>query len=321
MTLPLSPLPPLLLPVPGPPPGTQLRGTRTPGRELDRNLCHFRHPADGPTPTPTPTATATATLNANGYSYGNDRHHADSYSYIYPTATATSIRNGNGDLHTNTDCHSDFTTLRRQQRLRLRRRLRLPQPTATATATPSATATATSSPTPTPTPTCPWHITGFYQPVDMGNVVNVVKGGSTVPLKFNVYDCNNVEKTSVSDIMYQSAQFAEYNCNSGPDDEIPMEDVPNTGATALRYDTTGHQFIQNWKTPNTKNKCYVVRVTTITGVYIEATARLSNAGTTQSTPRLILLTPRRRCHSESMTRVGSWEDSSGTGQSKGFFSD
>ena len=104
----------------------------------------------------------------------------------------------------------------------------------------------------------------------MGDVVNVVKGGSTVPLKFNVYDCNNVEKTSVSDIMYQSAQFAEYNCNSGPDEEIPMEDVPNTGATALRYDTTDHQFIQNWKTPNTKNKCYVVRVTTITGVYIQA---------------------------------------------------
>ena len=49
-----------------------------------------------------------------------------------------------------------------------------------------------------------------------------------------------------------------------------MEDVPNTGATALRYDTTDHQFIQNWKTPNTKNKCYVVRVTTITGVYIQA---------------------------------------------------
>jgi hypothetical protein len=104
----------------------------------------------------------------------------------------------------------------------------------------------------------------------MGNVVNIVKGGSTVPLKFNVYDCNNVEKTSVSDIMYQSAQVAEYNCNSGPDDQTQMEDVPNTGATALRYDTSGHQFIQNWKTPNTKNKCYRVRVTTVTGVYIEA---------------------------------------------------
>ena len=29
-----------------------------------------------------------------------------------------------------------------------------------------------------------WTLTGFYQPVDMNNVVNTVKGGSTVPLKF-----------------------------------------------------------------------------------------------------------------------------------------
>ena len=100
----------------------------------------------------------------------------------------------------------------------------------------------------------------------MGNVVNVVKGGSTVPLKFNVYDCHNVERTSVSDILYQSAQVAEYNCQNNVED--PMGDLPNTGATALRYD--GSQFIQNWKTPNTKGKCYVVRVTTIDGSYIQA---------------------------------------------------
>ena len=101
----------------------------------------------------------------------------------------------------------------------------------------------------------------------MGNIVNVVKGGSTVPLKFNVYDCNNVERTSVNDILFQSATLAEYNCNSGPPEEVTIE-VTNTGATDLRY--TGGQFIQNWKTPNTKGKCYVVRVTTTTGVYIQA---------------------------------------------------
>jgi hypothetical protein len=100
----------------------------------------------------------------------------------------------------------------------------------------------------------------------MNGVVNTVKGGSTVPLKFNVYNCNNVEITSTSYILFQSAQFAEYPC--GASNEVPLEDVPNTGATALRYD--GNQFIQNWKTPSTKGKCYVVRVTTIDGSYIEA---------------------------------------------------
>jgi len=102
----------------------------------------------------------------------------------------------------------------------------------------------------------------------MNNVVNTVKGGSTVPLKFNIYDCNNVERTSVSDVMYGTVQVAEQNCQSGIED--PMGDLPNTGATALRYDTTGHQFIQNWQTPKGAGKCYVVRMTTITGVYIEA---------------------------------------------------
>ena len=100
----------------------------------------------------------------------------------------------------------------------------------------------------------------------MGNVVNTVKGGSTVPLKFNVYDCHNMEITNVSYILFQSAQYAEYPC--GASNEVPLEDVPNTGATQLRYD--GNQFIQNWKIPNTKGKCYVVRVTTIDGSYIEA---------------------------------------------------
>ena len=94
-----------------------------------------------------------------------------------------------------------------------------------------------------------WNITGFYQPVDMGNVVNIVKGGSTVPLKFNVYDCNNVERTSVSDIMYQSAQFAEYNCNSGPDDKYQwrmfrIQGRPPYGMTATSSFRTGRHQAQ-----------------------------------------------------------------------------
>jgi len=42
-------------------------------------------------------------------------------------------------------------------------------------------------------------MTGFYAPVDMNGVVNTVKSGQTVPLKFNVYD-GQIEKTSTSDI-------------------------------------------------------------------------------------------------------------------------
>jgi hypothetical protein len=112
-----------------------------------------------------------------------------------------------------------------------------------------------------------WTITGFYQPVDMGGVTNTVKGGSTVPLKFNIY-AGGVEKTSVSDVMYGTVQVGTYAC--GASSEVPLEEVSNTGATNLRYDTTGHQFIQNWQTPKAPNKCYVVRMTALDGSYIEA---------------------------------------------------
>lgn len=88
-----------------------------------------------------------------------------------------------------------------------------------------------------------------------------------MPLKFNIY-AGGVERTSVSDVMYQSVQVAEYNCQSGLED--PMGDLPNTGATTLRYDTSGHQFIQNWQTPKGANKCYRVRMTAIDGSVIEA---------------------------------------------------
>ena len=112
-----------------------------------------------------------------------------------------------------------------------------------------------------------WTETGFYQPVDMGGVVNTVKGGSTVPLKFNIY-AGGVERTNVTDVQYQSVQFGEYTC--GGSNEVPLEEVANTGSTNLRYDTTGHQFIQNWQTPKPPNKCYVVRMTAIDGSSITA---------------------------------------------------
>ena len=58
-------------------------------------------------------------------------------------------------------------------------------------------------------PLGPWTITGFYQPVDMINgVVNTIKGGSTVPLKFNIY-AGGVERTSVSDVQGGTARLSK----------------------------------------------------------------------------------------------------------------
>jgi hypothetical protein len=106
----------------------------------------------------------------------------------------------------------------------------------------------------------PWTVTGFYQPVDMGGgsmVFNVVKGGSTVPLKFEVFS-GNTERTDVSAI--RSFTQAKVSCPSNPVvDEI---EILSTGGTSLRYDGTGGQFIQNWQTLKQPGACYRVTMTT-----------------------------------------------------------
>jgi hypothetical protein len=102
-----------------------------------------------------------------------------------------------------------------------------------------------------------WTLNGFYQPVDMNGVYNVVKGGSTVPLKFEVF-AGPTELTATS--VVKSFTQAKVSCDStAPADEI---EVTTTGGTSLRYDATAGQFIQNWQTPKTAGVCYRVTMTT-----------------------------------------------------------
>jgi len=100
-------------------------------------------------------------------------------------------------------------------------------------------------------------------------VWNTIKGGSTVPLKFNVYAGTagpTTERKSVSDI--QGFQVAEVPCFSrGYTADV---EFTTTGGTSLRYDLTAGQFIQNWQTPKPPNKCYQVRMTAIDGSHIDA---------------------------------------------------
>jgi hypothetical protein len=42
-------------------------------------------------------------------------------------------------------------------------------------------------------------------------------------------------------------------------------EIPTTGGTTFRYDTTGGQFIQNWATPKKPGTCYSVTMTTADG--------------------------------------------------------
>lgn len=102
-----------------------------------------------------------------------------------------------------------------------------------------------------------WDLKGFYQPVDMNGVLNTVKGGSTVPLKFEVF-AGNTELTDVS--LVKSFTVKQVACPMGAYvDEI---ELVTTGGTVLRYDFTAGQFIQNWQTPKKPGYCYQVTMTT-----------------------------------------------------------
>jgi len=127
--------------------------------------------------------------------------------------------------------------------------------TATATDNAGRTTTATRSYT-----VLSWTTAGFYQPVDMSTstaiVWNTVKGGSTVPLKFELF-AGSTELTDPANV--KSLQSQKVSCSStGTEDAI---ETVATGGTSLRYDLTGGQFVYNWKTPTGAGICYKVTVT------------------------------------------------------------
>jgi hypothetical protein len=129
---------------------------------------------------------------------------------------------------------------------------------------------------------------GFYQPIGVANSVfvaapsglpaatssttyNTAKGGSTIPLKFNLY-AGGVEKTSTSDISGFIAVKLS-GCSAGVESD-PVDFV-TTGNTNLRYDSTGGHFIQNWKTPSANSDtCYRATVKFADGSSLSAFFRL-----------------------------------------------
>jgi hypothetical protein len=127
-----------------------------------------------------------------------------------------------------------------------------------------------------------WNATGFYSPVGTTNSKflaapatlptvnntpewNTVKGGLTIPLKFNVYESvGGPEKTSTDDIQFLKAQQLPCSATTGGTLPDPV-DFTTTETTSLRYSGTpgvDGQFIQNWKTPKVSGEtCYRTAVT------------------------------------------------------------
>jgi hypothetical protein len=124
-----------------------------------------------------------------------------------------------------------------------------------------------------------WTVSGFYQPVDMTlgatTVWNTVKGGSTVPLKFEVFagPPGSIELTDPATTV-ASIIDATISCTAGIEDSIEEVVADTTGGTVLRYDGPSGQFIDNWKTPKSPNTCHRITMTAKDGSTIKAYFKL-----------------------------------------------
>ncbi|MGZ4661238.1 MAG: PxKF domain-containing protein [Arthrobacter sp.] len=113
-----------------------------------------------------------------------------------------------------------------------------------------------------------WTLKGFYQPVDMGGVLNTVKSGSTVPAKFEIF-AGDTELTDPALAKFTMQQTA---CSlTAVQDAI---ETTATGNTSLRYDATAGQFVYNWKTPTAAGTCYKLTMTANDGSSISANFKL-----------------------------------------------
>ena len=108
----------------------------------------------------------------------------------------------------------------------------------------------------------PWNISGFYSPVNMDLVYNSIKGGSTVPLKFEVF-MGDIE---IIDPLKMKISLWNVPCLPAPEDPIEQQ-VYSTNELGLRY--VDGKFVYNWKTPKTIG-CYMVYATAQDGSNINA---------------------------------------------------
>jgi hypothetical protein len=136
---------------------------------------------------------------------------------------------------------------------------------------------------------------GFYAPVGVPNSVftpappenspptapkglpwNQAKGGSTIPLKFQVFAGSNEltdQSTPYPVKMFYATKMNS--CDASTADAPDLVDFTTTGGTSLRYDWTAHQWIQNWKTPNVSaDSCYRAWVLFADGSTLEAFFKL-----------------------------------------------
>jgi Thrombospondin type 3 repeat len=93
---------------------------------------------------------------------------------------------------------------------------------------------------PTPNPPPLYNFTGFFQPVDNGSVLNAVKAGSSIPVKFSLGANLGLDILAATN----SPTTGTVSCTSVPAVD-PIEEV-TTSSSGLHYE--GGQYVYVWKT-------------------------------------------------------------------------
>jgi Tol biopolymer transport system component len=93
-----------------------------------------------------------------------------------------------------------------------------------------------------------YDFTGFFQPVDNGNVLNSVKAGSSIPVKFSLGGNLGL------DVLTLQPGVGTISCNLIP--VIDVVELTTTNTPGLTYDAAANKYIYVWKTkPEWKGTC------------------------------------------------------------------
>lgn len=110
----------------------------------------------------------------------------------------------------------------------------------------------------------PFTFLGFFSPISMTQL-NTAKGGSTVPVKWQLQGQGGALITDVATVANGWPKAQQLACGSLASLSQDPIATTATGGTSLRYDTTARQFIYNWKTPSQSNTCWRLDVKLVDG--------------------------------------------------------
>lgn len=114
-----------------------------------------------------------------------------------------------------------------------------------------------------------WPFDGFFPPVDNLPVVNAVKAGSTVPVKFSLGGYRGMDIFAAG-----SPASVRHDCTSG----LALDELEQTvtaGASALTYDPMTGRYHYNWKTQKSwAGQCRTLELTFADGTTATAEFRL-----------------------------------------------